>query len=155
MGFSAIVVGRHLAVASLALAVLAQCSPGIGAGANGALAIGLPKDVTRFGFAAGSRLNAPDADTASKDALAACQKSISASDTAKKLCKVVASFHNQCFAIAIDPETGTPGVGYAIGDNQDEADKAALAKCRATAGASRQQFCTIPADNKGCDGVAK
>jgi hypothetical protein len=128
--------------------------------AAGALAVGVPPDVARQGFASGFIINVPTMDRAREGAVEGCHKSVGASEPAKKLCTVVATFTNQCFAIAIDPKAGTPGAGWAIAEDQKNADAQALAQCRSTAGASRRQFCVIPegpgmGTNRGCDGTAK
>jgi Domain of unknown function (DUF4189) len=142
-----------LRFAVIALAMAFQSPPCI---ADGALAVGLPADVAHVGFAAGHKLNAPDMDAARKGALDGCHTSINASEAAKKLCKVIATFRNQCYAIAIDPKNGTPGVGWSIAESLDKAKEQAIAQCRTTAGADRQQFCVIlDARDQGCDGNAK
>ena len=137
--------------------ILAQALLSTQVNADGALAVGLPADVARVGFATGHAQNHPDLDGARKAAIAACQKSPRASHAAKALCKVVATFRNQCFAIAIDPKNGTPGVGWSIAENLAKAEEQAIAQCRTTAGANRQQFCVIGnrATDEGCDGKAK
>jgi len=155
MHSNTVILGRYVAIAAMVLTAMANTSPSI---ADGALAVGLPADVVHYGFASGFRLNAPDMATARTGAIQGCQKSVGASDAAKKLCKVIATFHNQCFAIAIDPKNGTPGVGWSIAENQDMADKQAIAQCRTTAGPDRQEFCVVMKDrgiNRGCDGTAK
>jgi hypothetical protein len=130
-----------------------QSSPCVAAGA---VALGLPADVARVGFAAGHALNAADFDSARQTAIDGCHKSDGASVAAKKLCKVVATFSNQCYAIAIDPKDGTPGVGWAIAESQELADKQAIGQCRSTAGSARAGFCKISsANDHGCDGNAK
>ena len=105
----------------------------------------------------GMQLNAPDLKTARKRAIAGCHKSTGASAQAKELCKVIATFSNQCFAIALDPKDGTPGVGWSIAENLQMADKQALDQCRTTAGPTRVGFCVIvsPDHDHGCDGSAK
>ncbi len=74
-----------------------------------------------------------------------------------QLCKVIATFRDECFAIAIDPKDGTPGVGWAIAENLQMADKQAIDQCRTTAGPTRANFCVIfrPDHDHGCDGRAK
>jgi hypothetical protein len=149
------ILGRHATAAVLALAATLNAAP---SRAEGALAVGLPADVAHDGFASGFRLNAADMDAARQAAIGGCQNSVGASNAAKKLCKVVATFHNQCFAVAIDPANGTPGVGWSIAEDQDKADAQAIAQCRTTAGAGREQFCVVMKDrgvNHGCDGTAK
>jgi Domain of unknown function (DUF4189) len=136
-----------------AFAVGLQTSPSV---ADGALAIGLPADVAHHGFASGYKVNAPDMDTARNAAIKGCRGWLDASDEAKKQCKVIATLHNQCLAIAIDPKSGTPGVGWGIAESRDKADEQALAQCRTTAGTTRQQFCVIfRAVDHACDGNAK
>lgn len=154
MHANAIILGRNAAIAALFLAAMLNASP---SRADSALAVGLPADVSHEGFASGFQLNAPDMDTARKGAIAGCQKSVGASEAARKLCKAVATFHNQCFAVAIDPANGTPGVGWSIAENQKMADAQAIAQCP-TAGANRQQFCVVMegrGTNRGCDVTAK
>jgi uncharacterized protein DUF4189 len=144
-----------IAIIAVMIAVTMQSN---GSLADGAVAIGLPSNVARDGFAIGHQVNAPDMETARKGAVAGCQKSIGASEKAKALCKVVATFQNRCFAVAIDPQDGTPGVGWAIEENSALAEKAAVAQCRTTAGADREQFCVVMRDkgkNIDCDGNAK
>lgn len=125
--------------------------------AEGALAIGLPADVARQGFAAGHAVNDATVAEARKNALDGCHQSIDASEAAKSLCEVATTFRNKCFAVAIDPKAGTPGVGWALADNLRLADQQALEACRTTAGDDRRQFCVIlrPENDHGCDGAAK
>jgi len=40
-----------------------------------------------------------------------------------KLCAVVTSFHEQCFAYAFDPQDGTPGFGWGVDNDQRGAEK--------------------------------
>ena len=51
-----------------------------------------------------------------------------------------------------DPKDGTPGVGWATGDTQKDADDEALTRCRTAAG-KRRDFCKVI--NQLCDGSAK
>jgi hypothetical protein len=107
MHSSSIFNSLNISIVALLAAVL-QSGPSVTAGA---LAVGLPADVAHQGFAAGHALNAPDLKTARKRAIDGCHKSTGASTQAKDLCKVIATFSNQCYAIALDPKDGTPGVG--------------------------------------------
>jgi hypothetical protein len=141
----------------VAAAILFTALPVTPSPADSALALGLPADVVHEGFASGFTLNAPNMDAARQSAIAGCQKSVGASEAARNLCKVVATFRNQCFAVAIDPADGTPGVGWSIAENQKMADAQAIAQCRTTAGADRVQFCVVMegrGTNRGCDGNA-
>jgi hypothetical protein len=123
--------------------------------ADGALAVGIPAGGAVNGFAGGHSLNAADMATARQKAVEGCHKSIGASEAAKNACSVVVTFKDQCYAIALDPKDGTPGVGWGVAENQDAADSQALQQCQNTAGADRAQFCTVSKQNHGCDGNAK
>jgi hypothetical protein len=124
------------------------------AAADGALAVGVPKDVAKQGFAYAYSTGKDDAQVANKEALDTCRKPAdNKSAQARALCAVIGTFNNQCVAVAIDPATGTPGVGWAIAGDLASAQSGAITQCKATAGASRQDFCKI--DNSRCDGTAK
>jgi Domain of unknown function (DUF4189) len=123
--------------------------------AAGAIAIGIPPGGVVKGFAGGHSLNAPDMASARVGAVNGCNKSTGASDAAKKACAVVASFKDECYAIALDPKDGTPGAGWAIAETQALADDEAVAQCRNTSSPDRQKFCEVPSTNHGCDGTAK
>jgi hypothetical protein len=137
----------------LGLALIIAC---IAAGprpslAGGALAIALPKDVIKDGFAYGSAYNYPTTEEASKRALEKCQET--KSDLRKKLCKVINAFQDQCVAVAMDPADGTPGVGWAITNDLLSAERIALEKCEATAGPGRAPDFDRGVSS-GCGGVA-
>jgi len=124
------------------------------AAADGALAVGLPKDVAAEGFAYGFAVNKPNAAEANDKALTDCKTPSPGVDTrAQTLCAVVQSFHNQCFAVAMDPKDATPGVGWAVEDSKEGAGRSALAKCVATAGDGRRDACKVT--HTDCDGPAK
>jgi hypothetical protein len=122
--------------------------------AEGALAIGLPDDVAKKGFAYAYHVGKEPTDEARRMALKSCREpSPVKSAPARALCAVIASFHDQCVAVAEDPQAGTPGVGWAIADTLRKAEAEALAKCEATAGPGRRAACIV--DHSGCDGTAK
>jgi hypothetical protein len=122
--------------------------------ADGALAIGLPADVAKGGFAYGYMNNQASSEKASETALDTCRKpSPNKSETARKLCKVIKTYRNQCVAVAEDPQAGTPGVGWAVADDLHTAEAQALSKCEATAGPGRRAACKV--DHSNCDGSAK
>jgi hypothetical protein len=124
------------------------------AAAEGAISVGTPKDVAKDGFAYGISTNKPDMQAARAEALETCRApSDSKSEQARKLCSVFGTFTNECVAVAMDPASGTPGVGWAIGGTTKLAEANALAKCKTTAGEGRDGFCKI--DNSRCDGTAK
>lgn len=120
------------------------------ASADGALAVGLPENVAKTGFAFGwstNRATGPDARMAALDF---CQKAKDASPAARKLCRVFGSFKDQCVAVAMDPKDGTPGVGWAMATEKEWAETEALNACRETAGPGREGECKLSAS--ACDG---
>ena len=144
--------GRCTVMAALLIAA-ATLWPDMSA-ADGALAVGLPKDVAAEGFAYGFAVNKANAAEANNKALADCKTPAQGVDQrAQALCAVMQSFHNQCFAVAMDPKDATPGVGWAVEDSKEGAGRSALDKCKATAGDDRRDFCTVT--HTECDGTAK
>jgi hypothetical protein len=124
------------------------------AAAEGALAVGLPNNVAKQGFAYAYSTGKYSMDEASAEALKTCKEPASnKSPEARAICAVIASFHDQCVAISEDPQAGTPGVGWAIADDLQTAEAQALAKCQETAGPKRRGACIV--DNSRCDGTAK
>jgi hypothetical protein len=130
-------------------AVLIRTDPSMAAGA---VAVGQPSDIAKQGVSYRETTNYKTMDQAKAAALTGCKSN--GSDQSKALCQVVATFSNQCVAEAYDPQTGTPGFGWAIGDTTRAAADQAMANCRSTAGPSRQTACQI-ADKVLCDGKAK
>jgi hypothetical protein len=138
-------------IMTLALAGLAHPT---GAMADGALAVGEPANVAEEGYAYGFALNKASADEANAAALSDCKtESPGVDKRAQALCKVVQTFRNQCFAVAMDPQDATPGAGWAVADDKETAGRNALAKCQDTAGADRREFCKVT--HTDCDGSAK
>ena len=130
------------------------------AGADGAIAVGLPANVAKDGVSVGTSVNADTADSAKAQALEKCRtppkRTVSNTPVTTKtwkLCAVVTSFHEQCFAYAFDPQDGTPGFGWGVDNDQRGAEKQALANCEKTAGPKRRAACVIV--KAGCDGAAK
>lgn len=111
--------------------------------ADGALAIGQPADVANHGFSFGIVSNVPNANQASDQALDLCRTAKTAQPDARKACQVVKTLRQQCAAVAMDPQKGTPGVGWAVANDKKAAESQALAQCYDTAGASRHSFCVI------------
>ena len=136
-----------LFVMAVAAAALLAPAP---ASADGALAVGVPPDVAKDGFAYGRNVNSPTEQAARDRALQLCRTAKDASDKARNLCTVVMSFHRQCVSVAMDPAAGTPGVGWAVAQTRSAAEQQALANCVATAGPTRQQYC-VKSDS-ACDG---
>jgi hypothetical protein len=118
------------------------------AAAEGALAMGLPNDVAKDGFTYGYSYDKASTRQAQAEALFQCRKT---KDSAlRSLCKVIATYHDQCVAVAMDPDTGTSGVGWSIAVNLPSAEADALAKCKETDGPAHADKCVI--DNSQCDG---
>ena len=124
-----------------ALVVAAALHPAM-ARADGALAIGLPADVARDGIAFGWAVRLPLAE-AERVALAQCRGLSDVSEETRALCRVVRSFAGACVAVALDPDEGTPGFGWAIAPSKGDAEAQALGDCRRSAGETRQAYCAI------------
>ncbi len=121
----------------------------------GALAVALPADVAKSGFSYGYSTNNTDAAHAQAAALNACRTTKDAANDVnlRSLCKVVLNYSNKCIAVSMDPQAGTPGVGWALANDLQTAEDQALAKCQETAGPGRRAACVI--DHSACDGNAK
>ncbi len=111
--------------------------------AEGALAIGLPADVAKDGVAFGYAVSFASQEKAQATAMGHCRTTRDSTDTARALCKVVETFRGQCLAISMDPQAGTPGVGWAVAATKPEAEQRALSACVATAGEGRRGACQI------------
>lgn len=144
-----------IAVWAAIVAALLCGTPPTSAHADGALAVALPPDVAKGGFSYGYSNNNSDANHAEAAALDACRSTKDAAKDAKlrSLCKVIQDYSNQCVAVSMDPAAGTPGVGWAVANDQLSAEREALNKCMDTAGPSRRAACVV--DHSGCDGSAK
>lgn len=141
---------RKFIAAAATLSVIAFSSPAF---ATGAVAIAEPADVARDGYSSGISYNFKTATEAEDRALLECRSTADAPPETKKLCRVVRSFENQCVAVALDPQAGTPGAGWALGDTLALARQNALDRCEETAGRDRRGECRVTAE--GCDGKAK
>lgn len=130
-----------------ALALIAALSPAM-ARADGALAIGLPSDVARDGVAFGWAVRLPRAE-AERVALEQCRAAQGVPDSARSLCRIFESFSGSCVAVALDPEDGTPGFGWAIAPTKPDAEAQAMGDCLRTAGPARQSFCAVSVSD--CD----
>jgi hypothetical protein len=140
-----------LGLAALALVAAATERP---CSAAGATAIALPSDISKQGVSIYTHVNSATPSEAKTKALDGCRKQAD-SDALRALCKVVATFSNQCVAQAFDPQAGTPGFGWALAGDSVSAKNQALANCRDTAGPTRQDACVVPSNGLWCDGRAK
>jgi hypothetical protein len=137
-----------LGEATLAAAVLAGgAAP---AWADGAIAVGTTGNVVRDGIAFGMVVDQPK-DQASEIAIQRC-RTFEARDAAER-CKVVATFSGECFAVAYDPQPGTPGAGWGVGPDQLAANRRAIAMCEEAAGPARKGYCQI--ESGACDRKAR
>jgi hypothetical protein len=123
-----------------ALLVLALAWPRI-VPAEGALALGIPPDVSSSGAAIGLSINKADGRMAMDSAMQECTGNKLPRQVVA-LCKPVRSFHRECVAIAMDPQAGTPGFGWAIGASTAVAERQALDACVATDG-DRGSSCKV------------
>ena len=140
---------RFIAIATLATFVLAS-GP---AWSVGTVAIGLPADVAQGGFAMGISYNYSSQGEADAEALKQCLNFMDAPDSTRALCKVYSHFTNQCFAMAMDPEPGTYGIGYKTAMSQADADAGAMNDCKNTSGSERKSYCQV--SYRTCDGNAR
>jgi hypothetical protein len=111
----------------------------------------LPPDVVKQGFAYGYVTDYPDTNQADAEALKKCRDTTI--EGVRPLCTVIQDFKNQCVAVAMDPQAGTPGVGWSVAPDSHAAEAQALSKCEETAGPGRRAACAI--DHSSCDGSAK
>jgi hypothetical protein len=140
---------RRLGVASV---LVAQVLWGSEANAAGAMAVGIAQGGAQKGFAYGINSNSETEAAAKEKVLDLCKHAKNANDAARSRCKLVGTMKDQCGVIAMDPKNGTPGVGWAIAADLDEAKKQALANCEVTAGPGRAGQCKV--DTTRCDGTA-
>ena len=143
---------RRLPVTALfAAALLASAAlrpdPGL---ADAALAVGLPQDVAKQGLAMGYALNYTSKEAAQAEALKRCREFRDAPDATRSLCRIVENFRSRCVAIALDPDTGTTGLGWAVDKKQALAEETAMERCADSAGKRRREFCRITFTR--CDG---
>ena len=138
--------GGSVVVGAILLAAVQGMTPV--ARAEGALAVGTSGNFAKDGFAVGGAINKATKQDAIDQALATCRKYEGAPKMAE-ICRIVATFRRECFAINFDPKPGTPGVGWAVGRDKATAEERALAACQTTAGAARRKFCKL--EQSFCD----
>ena len=116
--------------------------------ADGALAVGSTSDVPKDGIAFGTAVRYKSKAAASNEALSKCHSYQPAPKAAAE-CRLIGTFKGECWAIAMDPKPGTPGVGWAIAGAKETAEERALEACKATAGTGRIDACAV--DSSDCD----
>ena len=137
-------------VAVAAACAFALCGGSMAAHAFGSLAVGQTQSVAKDGIAMGTSWNYSSGDEANNAALTNCHKwHDKGAPKASDLCRVIATFHNECYAVSLDPKPGTPGAGWAIAADKETAQQRAIAHCKLTAGSDREQFCEVSESN--CD----
>ena len=120
---------------------------------EGAVALGLAGDVSRYGYSIGIVVGRDREADARREALDWCRTRSAGTKETRSNCEIVITFRDQCVAEANDPEPGTPGFGWAVGPTRQAAERSAMVNCEATAGSSRQRFCKR-AGRVLCDGAA-
>ncbi len=118
--------------------------------ADGAVAIGLTASFEQDGLAVGYAWNYQTMDEARAVAVKRCRDFASAPAAAQQ-CRLVVSLQKECFALAMDPEPGTPGLGWATGRDKATAEQRALDACSVRAGPDRRDVCKV--DTALCDGA--
>jgi hypothetical protein len=133
-----------------AACVIALCMLPIAAHAFGALAVGQTASVAKDGIAMGTAWNYESAEKAGSAAQENCRKwKDKGAPNAAKQCRVIATFHKECYAVSLDPKEGTPGAGWAIAADKATAEARAVAHCKLTAGSDREKYCEVSESN--CD----
>lgn len=145
---------RSFALSCIGLAGLTACGfTAVGSRrvhAEAALAVGLPADVAKQGLAMGWALNYPTKEAAQAEALKRCRNFQDAPQSTKDLCKVMESFRQRCLAVALDPENGTTGLGWAVAKDQKQAEDRAMDRCVDSSDKKRRDFCRVTLTR--CDG---
>ena len=142
---------RDAARVFILFALVAAVLRPVSGSADGAIAVALPPDVVKQGFAYGYVTDYDDANKADAQALKKCRDTTI--EGVRPLCTVIQDFKNQCVAVAMDPQAGTPGVGWSVAPDLHTAEAQALSKCEDTAGPGRRAACVV--DHSSCDGSAK
>ena len=138
---------RHLLLTALCCSALV----GTGALARGTIAIALPRDIGADGLAIGLSWNYQSTAEADAEALLKCRTFMQVSEAVRSLCAVMGRFDNQCVSVAMDPQPGTYGFGWAVAATQQEADRISMQNCRRTSSPDRASFCAV--SDRQCDEV--
>ena len=145
---------RRLVFAFLASSVMIAAIPWSGrVAADGAMAVGIAKGGVAKGYATGFSSGQANEKVARSGAIEGCRKNKKSNADARSNCEVVTTFRNKCVASAVDPKDSTPGAGWGVGSTQKLADAQAIARCKATAGADRAEFCEVV--DRLCDTTTK
>lgn len=130
--------------ACLAATVFLACAVGSPPAVGwGAIADGVPADVSRSGLALGVSWNYVSRSEAEANALKKCLAYRDAPPDTRALCKISTTFEKACVAVSIDPKPGTPGWGWAVRSTRQDAEASAVRNCRKIAGPDRQFACGL------------
>ena len=115
--------------------------------ADGVLAIGVTAPIIQGGLTFGYVRNFSPRTSAQAAAVDTCRRLANVPQAAEN-CRVVATFTDQCFAIAFVPQAAT-GLAWAVNSDRQEAERRAMNDCAAASGADRDK-CRIVQSR--CDG---
>jgi hypothetical protein len=96
---------------------------------EGAIAIAIPDEGLRKGFAYGWHMRAKTAEDARKEALEACRDNAKSNAIPPGKCKVVEVFKGQCVAVAHDRHKDWWS-GWGVGKDEKTATARAIKQCR-------------------------
>ncbi|MCB1522457.1 MAG: DUF4189 domain-containing protein [Hyphomicrobiaceae bacterium] len=133
---------RHGAAALLFLALLTiiEIRP---VSAEVALAVGTTaRGVARDGIAIGYAALRGEEELSRKQALGYCQ-SLRTAPVAARSCRIVKTLPQGCAAMALDPKPGSPGAGWSLAEDIDEAVDEAVGRCRDSSPRSRRGACKL------------
>jgi hypothetical protein len=128
---------KRFLVFSLLFAAFASPARG-----EGALAIGIPEEGLRAGFAYGWALQRSTAREAEQRALEICREQAEKYGVPASRCKIIETFAKKCVAVALDVNDFS--AGWAVGETKQDADNRALRQC-----AENGRTCKI--HNSDCD----
>jgi hypothetical protein len=126
-----------------ALSFAAALLPASQASGEAALALGLPADVAKQGLAVGWAINQASRKAAEAEALRRCRELQEAPQATRDLCRIVESFNDRCLAVAVEPEAGTTGIGWAVAKDRDAAEEAAMEDCAENSSRKRGKACRV------------
>ena len=113
-----------------------------------ALAIGVTNN-PNHGIAIGTAYNYGTLDAARERAMREC-RTFKSAPKANRFCRLIGALEKGGLAAAFDPKSDSTGMGWALAENRDGAERQAMDACRAAAPTGRQQFCKV--DISRCDG---
>lgn len=128
------IIARLLLALGTMVALVAQ------ADAHGAIAVGGITKGSPYGSAYGISYSFASTGQAHSRALKECETHRGKVGTP---CKVVADFSRRWASVAIDPDAGTPGFGWAVDPDKKTVEAYAMYKCTSTSPDDRKPFCKV------------